>query len=334
MTTKIFINGFGRIGRLVLRALSEYNRTSEFQVMGINHPRGSQSAYYLYKYDSVHGIAHKPVTYGEDWLNVGFGKIPLLSSRDPSVFDLSKVDIVLECTGVYKTRQDMQVFFTVGASKILVSAPFKPADCTVVYGVNHTDITPDKTLVSNASCTTNCLAPVVKVLDRAFGIDRGYMTTIHAYTSDQQVLDGSHKYNRRARAAGLSIVPTSSGAARAIKEVMPHMEGKLDGVAMRVPTPNVSCIDFKVDLQQSVTVDTVNTVMKQSAQGDMKGILGYETDELVSVDFNHNPHSSIFDATQTMVMQGTSLRVVAWYDNEWGFSCRMLDTAKYMHKVS
>ncbi len=327
MTTKIFINGFGRIGRLVLRAMSEYNRHDAFEVIGINHPRGVESAYYLYKYDSVHGIADKAVTYADDWLDVGFGKIPLLSSRDPSVFDLSTVDVLMECTGVYKTRADMQVFLDCGAKKILVSAPFKPADRTVVYGVNQHAIQPADTIISNASCTTNCLAPVVKVLDDAFGIDRGYMTTIHAYTGDQQILDGSHKYNRRARAAGLSIVPTSSGAARAMKEVMPHMDGKLDGVAMRVPTPNVSCVDVKVDVQQPVTVDAVNKAMQQAAQGALSGVLGYETEELVSIDFNHNPHSSIFDATQTMVMHGTSLRVVAWYDNEWGFSCRMLDTA-------
>ncbi len=333
MTVKIFINGFGRIGRLVLRAISEYSRHNEFEVVGINHPRGAESAYYLYKYDSVHGIAHTPVTYTNDGLDVGFGKIPLVCSRDPSVLDLSDVDVVMECTGVYKTRADMQVFLDRGAKKILVSAPFKPADCTVVYGVNQDVITPVHTIVSNASCTTNCLAPVVKVLDDAFGIDRGYMTTIHAYTGDQQILDSSHKYNRRARAAGLSIVPTSSGAARAMQQVMPHMEGKLDGVAMRVPTPNVSCIDLKVDVYQSVTTDQVNTAMQKSANGALSGVLGYETEELVSIDFNHNPHSSIFDATQTMVLQGTSLRVVAWYDNEWGFSCRMLDTAKCMYGV-
>jgi len=331
MTVKVMINGFGRIGRLIMRAVVETGR-QDIEVVAINHPRGVESAYYLYKYDSIHGIATGDVTYGDDWIDVGTGKIKMLADRNPSNFDLSDIDVVMECTGVYKTNDDMKVFLNVGAKKILVSAP-KPGEKTIVYGVNHDTLTSDDVIVSNASCTTNCLAPVVKVLDEKFGIESGFMTTIHAYTGDQNTLDASHKDNRRARAAGLSIIPASTGAARAISLVLPKLEGKLDGVAMRVPTPNVSCIDLKVELKKSTTVAEINLAMENASKGELKGVLGYETEELVSVDFNHNPNSSIFDSTQTMVMNGNSIRICAWYDNEWGFSMRMLDTCITMMTV-
>ena len=332
MTVRVMINGFGRIGRLTLRALVESDRT-DIEVVAINHPRGIESARHLYKYDSVHGIAVKEITTGDDWMDVGRGKIKMLADRNPANFDLSDIDVVMECTGVYKQREQMQMFIDAGAKKVLVSAPFKPADKTIVFGVNHDTLESSDTIVSNASCTTNCLAPVAKVLDESFGIVRGFMTTIHAYTGDQNTLDASHSDPRRARAAALSIVPTSTGAAAAVSLVLPQLAGKMDGVAMRVPTPNVSCVDLKVDLKKATTIAEINSAMHTASKGELKGVLGYETEQLVSVDFNHNPHSSIFDATQTMVMDGTSVRVCTWYDNEWGFSVRMLDTAVAMIKA-
>ena len=332
MTVKVMINGFGRIGRLVLRALVESDR-KDIEVVAINHPRGVDSAKHLYKYDSVHGIATKNITTGNDWMDVGRGKIKMLADRNPENFDLSDIDIVMECTGIYKEREQAELFIRQGAKKVLVSAPFKPADKTIVYGVNDATLEASDTIVSNASCTTNCLAPVAKVLDEVFGIERGFMTTIHAYTGDQNTLDASHKDNRRGRAAALSIVPTSTGAAAAVSLVLPQLKGKMDGVAMRVPTPNVSCVDLKVDLKKATTVEEINNAMKSASEGELKGVLGFETEELVSVDFNHNPNSSIFDATQTMVMDGTSVRICTWYDNEWGFSVRMLDTAIAMRKA-
>lgn len=329
MTINVMINGFGRIGRLTLRALVE-EKKENINIVAINHPRGVESAVYLYKYDSVHGIAHGDVTHGEDWIDVGFGKIKILSDRDPKNLDLNNIDLVMECSGKFKKREDINAFIDAGAKKILVSAPFDEADKTVVFGVNDNVITPDDTIVSNASCTTNCLAPVAYVLEKEFGIENGFMTTIHAYTGDQNILDGSHNDKRRSRAGAVSIVPTKTGAAKAISKVMPQLDGKMDGVAIRVPTPNVSCVDLKVDLKKIVSKDDVNNAMKNASETYLKGILGYETDELVSVDFNHNPNSSIFDATQTMAISDKSIRILSWYDNEWGFSVRMLDTAVKM----
>jgi glyceraldehyde 3-phosphate dehydrogenase len=334
MTVKIAINGFGRIGRLVLRALHESGR-KDIQVVGINDLGSVKANAHLLKYDSVHGALKADVTTGDDWMDLGTGRIKVTAERDPTKLPWAAlgVDIVAECTGIFTARDKAALHLAAGAKRVLVSAPADNADLTVVYGVNHDQLKPEHKVVSNASCTTNCLAPVAFVLHNAFGIERGYMTTIHAYTGDQATVDTLHKDLRRARAAALSMIPTSTGAAKAVGLVLPELKGKLDGTAIRVPTANVSLIDFKFVPKKPATVDAVNAAIKEAAAGKLKGVLATNNEELVSSDFNHNPASSTFDLTQTQVVDGGLVRVLSWYDNEWGFSNRMLDTAAAMGKL-
>jgi len=334
MAVKVAINGFGRIGRLVLRALIESGRT-DLEVVGINDLGPVKSNAHLLKHDSVHGLLSKAVTTGDDWMDVGRGQIKVTAERDPAKLPWKEldVDLVMECTGIFTKREQAAKHIEAGAKKVLVSAPADGVDLTVVYGVNHDKLKPEHTIVSNASCTTNCLAPVAYVLHEAFGIEKGYMTTIHAYTGDQSTVDTLHKDLRRARAAALSMIPTSTGAAKAVGLVLPELKGKLDGTSIRVPTPNVSVIDFKFVSKRNVTVDEVNKAIVAASQGKLKGILETTTEELVSMDFNHNPASSTVDLTQTQVIEGNLVRVMSWYDNEWGFSNRMSDTAAAMAKL-
>lgn len=340
MTVKVAINGFGRIGRLVLRALAESQRT-DIQVVAINDLADGETNAHLFRYDSVHGKFPGTVTVegskmmltNGSWTS---GPIELVSQPKPEALPWGEmqVDIVLECTGRFTKRDEAAVHLQAGAKKVLVSAPADGADLTVVMGVNDSAITSAHTVVSNASCTTNCLAPVAATLHKAFGIVRGYMTTIHSYTGDQRLVDTLHKDLRRARAAAENIIPSTTGAAKAIGLVVPELKGKLDGTAIRVPTANVSLVDFKFDCARTVTVAEINTAMeKAAASPEMKGVLGLTREELVSGDFNHDPHSSTFDLTQTQVIDGTLVRVLAWYDNEWGFSNRMLDTTVALHKA-
>ncbi|HAE49394.1 MAG: type I glyceraldehyde-3-phosphate dehydrogenase [Tistrella sp.] len=334
MTIRVAINGFGRIGRGVLRAIVESGRT-DIQVVGINDLAPAETNAHLFKYDSVHGRFNGEVKVEGDTIDVGTGPIKVTSERDPAKLPWGelKVDVALECTGIFTKRDAAAKHLEAGARKVLVSAPADNADYTVVFGVNEAGLTPEHTVVSNASCTTNCLAPVAKVLNDTIGIEHGYMTTVHAYTGDQPVLDVAHKDLRRARAAAQSIIPTSTGAARAVGLVLPELKGKLDGVAVRVPTPNVSMIDLTVVAKRGTTVDEVNAAMRAAAEGPMKGVLGVVSEPLVSIDFNHDPHSSSFDTTQTAVIDGTLVRVLSWYDNEWGFSNRMADTAVALGKL-
>ncbi len=334
MAVKVAINGFGRIGRLVLRAIVESGR-SDIQVVGINDLGPVKSNAHLLKHDSVHGLLTQAVTTGDDWMDVGRGKIKVTAERDPAKLPWKELgaDLVMECTGIFTKREQAAKHIEAGAKKVLVSAPADGVDMTVVYGVNHDKLKPEHTIVSNASCTTNCLAPVAYVLHGAFGIEKGYMTTIHAYTGDQSTVDTLHKDLRRARAAALSMIPTSTGAAKAVGLVLPELKGKLDGTSIRVPTPNVSVIDFKFVAKRNVTVDEVNKAIVAASQSQLKGILETTTEELVSMDFNHNPASSTVDLTQTQVIEGNLVRVMSWYDNEWGFSNRMSDTAAAMAKL-
>ncbi|MAD40570.1 type I glyceraldehyde-3-phosphate dehydrogenase [Tistrella sp.] len=334
MTIRVAINGFGRIGRGVLRAIVESGRT-DIQVVGINDLAPAETNAHLFKYDSVHGRFNGEVKVEGDTIDVGTGPIKVTSERDPAKLPWGelKVDVALECTGIFTKRDAAAKHLEAGARKVLVSAPADNADYTVVFGVNEAGLTPEHTVVSNASCTTNCLAPVAKVLNDTIGIEHGYMTTVHAYTGDQPVLDVAHKDLRRARAAAQSIIPTSTGAARAVGLVLPELKGKLDGVAVRVPTPNVSMIDLTVVAKRGTTVDEVNAAMRAAAEGPMKGVLGVVSEPLVSIDFNHDPHSSSFDTTQTAVIDGTLVRVLSWYDNEWGFSNRMADMAVALGKL-
>ncbi len=327
MAVRVAINGFGRIGRLTLRALIESGRT-DVEVVGINDLGPVETNAHLLKYDSVHGIFPGDVTVDGDSMNVGRGPIKVTAERDPTKLpwkDLG-VDVVWECTGIFTAKEKAQVHLAAGAKKVLVSAPSSGADATIVYGVNHGTLKASDTVVSNASCTTNCLAPVAYVLNKLVGIEKGYMTTIHAYTGDQPVLDTLHKDLRRARAGALSMIPTSTGAARAVGLVLPELAGKLDGSAIRVPTPNVSVVDLKFIPKKATSKDEINAAIKAAAEGELKGVLAANELPLVSIDFNHNPHSSIFDLTQTQVVDGNLVRVVSWYDNEWGFSNRMSDT--------
>ncbi len=334
MAVKVAINGFGRIGRLVLRALVESGRT-DIQVVGINDLGPVKSNAHLLKHDTVHGTLAQAVTTGDDWMDVGRGKIKVTAERDPAKLPWKElgVDIVMECTGIFTKREQASKHIEAGGKKVLVSAPADGVDLTVVYGVNHDKLKPEHTIVSNASCTTNCLAPVAFVMHEAFGIEKGYMTTIHSYTGDQSTVDTLHKDLRRARAAACNMIPTSTGAAKAVGLVMPELKGKLDGTAIRVPTPNVSMIDFKFIAKRNTTVDEVNKAVLAASQGRLKGILETTAEELVSSDFNHNPASSTFDLTQTQVIEGNLVRVLSWYDNEWGFSNRMSDTAAAMAKL-
>lgn len=329
MTLRIAINGFGRIGRMVMRAFAE-QAPKDMVIVAINDLTPVDMSAHLFEYDSVHGRYKNTVSHGADWIDVGLGKINYLQIPDPTKLpwkDLN-IDIVFECSGRFTDRPDASKHLEAGAKRVLVSAPSTGADITVVYGVNHQKISSEHTVISNASCTTNCLAPVAAVLQETVGILRGYMSTIHAYTGDQKLVDTGHSDMRRARAGALSMIPTSTGAAKAVGLVLPELKGKLDGTAIRVPTPNVSLIDFKFDAAKSTTVEAINAAMKANSEGKLKNVLGYNTLPLVSIDFNHNPASSTFDATQTQVMEGTFVRVLSWYDNEWGFSNRMVDVAR------
>jgi glyceraldehyde 3-phosphate dehydrogenase len=327
------ISGFGRIGRMTLRALQEMNR-DDMEVVLINSPGPVETSAHLYEFDSVHGRATGPISIGDDWMDIGRGKIHMSRERDPAQIPHAahNIDIVLECSGKFNSREQSAAHLAAGAKKVLVSAPCKNADLTVVYGVNHDSLSAAVDIVSNASCTTNCLAPVAKVLADTVGIEAGYMTTIHAYTGDQPTLDSSHKDLRRARSAALSMIPTSTGATSAVGQVLPQLQGKMNGSAIRVPTANVSVVDLVVTTSRDTSHDEINQAFRDAANGPMKGVLGINERPLVSVDFNHNPHSSIADLTQTNVANSRFVRVLAWYDNEWGFSCRMLDTASAMAK--
>jgi len=339
MAVRVALNGFGRIGRMVFRSMIEAKR-SDVEFVAINDLGPAESNAHLLRYDSVHGPLNADIAVSGDEMIVDGKKIKVCSERDPGKLpwkDLG-VDIVAECTGIFTDKEKAQLHLSAGAKKVLVSAPSAGADLTVVYGVNHDKLKKEHTVVSNASCTTNCLAPVAFVLHQLYGIQQGFMTTIHAYTGDQATVDTLHKDLRRARAAALSMIPTSTGAAKAVGEVLPELKGKLDGTSIRVPTPNVSVVDLKCVLGKTVTEAEINQAMTDAAagktfNGSLKGVLGVNTLPLVSIDFNHNPMSSTFDATQTKVMPGNFVRVLSWYDNEWGFSNRMLDTLVAMGKL-
>ena len=334
MAVRVAINGFGRIGRLVFRALVESDR-KDIEIVAINDLGSPEANAHLLKYDSVHGTLPKEVAVEGEYLVVGKHKAKVLAEKDPKNLpwkDLN-IDICMECTGIFADKEKAVVHLDAGAKRVLVSAPSKGADLTVVYGVNHDKLSAEHKVVSNASCTTNCLAPVAAVLHEKFGIECGYMTTIHSYTGDQNTVDTLHKKDYyRARAAALSMIPTTTGAAQAVGLVLPELSGKLKGSAIRVPTPNVSLVDLCCTLSKEASDDAVNAALKEAANGKLKGILAYNEKPLVSADFNHDAHSSTFDSSQTKVIEGKFLRVVSWYDNEWGFSCRMLDTAVAMAK--
>ncbi len=334
MTIRVAINGFGRIGRNVLRAIVESGR-KDIEVVAANDLGPVETNAHLLRFDSVHGRFPHEVSVNGNVISVGNGAIKITAERDPSKLPWKEmgIDIALECTGIFTSKEKAAAHLTAGAKRVLVSAPSDGADATIVYGVNHETLTKDHKVVSNGSCTTNCLAPVAKVLNDAVGIETGFMTTIHAYTGDQPTLDTMHKDLYRARAAALSMIPTSTGAAKAIGLVLPELKGKLDGVAIRVPTPNVSVIDLKIVAKKATTKEEINGAIKRAAEQQLKGILGYTEHPNVSIDFNHDPHSATFHMDQTKVMNGTLLRVMAWYDNEWGFSNRMADTAVAMGKL-
>lgn len=332
MSTKVAINGFGRIGRNILRAIIESGRT-DIEVIAINDLGPVETNAHLLQYDSVHGRFPVEVKTSDDTIDVGRGPIKVTAIRNPADLPWSDVDVVLECTGIFTSKEACQAHLENGASRVLISAPGKDADKTIVYGVNHDSLTADDLIVSNASCTTNCLSPVAYVLNNAIGIERGFMTTIHSYTGDQPTLDTMHKDLYRARAAALSMIPTSTGAAKAVGLVLPELNGKLDGVAIRVPTPNVSVVDLTFTASRNTTVEEINDAIRAAADGPLKSILGYTDKPLVSSDFNHDPHSSIFHMDQTKVMDGHMVRILSWYDNEWGFSNRMADTAVAMGKL-
>jgi glyceraldehyde 3-phosphate dehydrogenase len=332
MTVKVAINGFGRIGRNVLRAIIESGRT-DIEVVAINDLGPVETNAHLMRFDSVHGRFPGTVTTGPDWIDVGRGHMQVTAIKNPADLPWGHVDIVLECTGIFTDKDKAKVHLENGASRVLVSAPSVGADKTIVFGVNDHTLTKDDLIVSNASCTTNCLSPVAHVLHGAVGITKGFMTTIHSYTGDQPTLDTMHKDLYRACAAALSMIPTSTGAAKAVGLVLPELAGKLDGVAIRVPTPNVSVVDLVFEASRKTSVAEINDAIRAAAHGKLKGILGYTDQPNVSSDFNHDPHSSIFHMDQTKVMDGTMVRILTWYDNEWGFSNRMSDTAVAMGKL-
>ena len=332
MTVKVAINGFGRIGRNILRSIIESDRT-DIEVIAINDLGPVETNAHLLQYDSVHGRFPVKVSHTDDSIDVGRGPIRVTAIRNPADLPWSDVDVVLECTGIFTSKDACQAHLDNGASRVLISAPGKDADKTIVYGVNHDSLTAEDIVVSNASCTTNCLSPVAKVLNDTIGITRGFMTTIHSYTGDQPTLDTMHKDLYRARAAAMSMIPTSTGAAKAVGLVLPELDGKLDGVAIRVPTPNVSVVDLTFEAARNTTAEEINTAIRAAADGPLQGVLGYTDAKLVSMDFNHDPLSSIFHTDQTRVMEGTMCRILTWYDNEWGFSNRMADTAVAMGKL-
>jgi glyceraldehyde 3-phosphate dehydrogenase len=332
MAVKVAINGFGRIGRNVLRAIVESDR-SDIEVVALNDLGPVETNAHLMRYDSVHGRFPGTVTVQGDVMDVGRGPIKVTAERDPKALPWKDVDIALECTGIFTDRAKAAAHLENGSKRVIVSAPSSGADKTVVFGVNDKSLTKDDLVISNASCTTNCLAPVVYALHKAIGIEKGFMTTIHSYTGDQPTLDTLHKDLYRGRAAALSMIPTTTGAAKAVGLVLPELNGKLDGVSIRVPTPNVSVVDFKFIAARDTSVDEINGAIRAAAEGELKGILGFTDEKLVSSDFNHDPRSSVFHMDQTKVMDGTFVRVMSWYDNEWGFSNRMADTAVAFGKL-
>ncbi|MEW6575648.1 type I glyceraldehyde-3-phosphate dehydrogenase [Sphingorhabdus buctiana] len=331
MATKVAINGFGRIGRLVARAILERN-DHDLELVAINDLADAKSNALLFKRDSVHGAFPGTVEADGNDIIVNGKRIHVTAERDPANLPhgANGVDIALECTGFFTDRDSAGKHLTAGAKRVLISAPAKNVDKTIVYGVNHGVLTSDDKIVSNASCTTNCLAPLAKVVHETVGIERGLMTTVHAYTNDQKILDQIHGDMRRARAAGMSMIPTTTGAARAVAEVLPELKGKLDGSAIRVPTPNVSLVDLTFTPSRDTTVEEINAALKAASEGALKGVLGYSDEPLVSIDYNHCPNSSTIDSLETAVIEGKLVRVVSWYDNEWGFSNRMVDTAGVM----
>lgn len=332
MTTKIAINGFGRIGRNILRAFSE-NPRNDLEVIAINDLGPVQTNAHLLKYDSVHGRFGTEIEITDNSIDIGHGPIAVTAIRNPAELPWQDVDIVLECTGFFTERATAAQHLENGAARVIVSAPCKDADKTIVYGVNHGALSDQDIVISNASCTTNCLAPVAQVLNDSIGLKRGFMTTIHSYTGDQPTLDTMHKDLYRARSAALNMIPTTTGAARAVGLVMPDLLGKLDGVSIRVPTPNVSCVDLTFEASRDTTINEINAAFEAAAaEGTLKGVLGTTNEPLVSMDFNHDSRSSIVALDQTKVMEGTMCRILSWYDNEWGFSNRMLDTATQMAK--
>lgn len=332
MTTTVAINGFGRIGRCTLAHIAQSSR-NDVQVVSINATGPIETNAHLLKYDSVHGRFPGDIRVEGDTMDLGRGPMKVFSTYNPEELDWSGVDVVMECTGKFNSKEQASVHLKQGAKRVLISAPGKNVDKTIVYGVNHRELLPEHGVVSNGSCTTNCLAPLAKVLNEAIGIERGIMTTIHSYTGDQPTLDRRHSDLYRARAAAMAMIPTSTGAAKAISEVLPELGGKLDGTAMRVPTPNVSCVDLTFEASKDVTVNDVNEVVKEAAAGHMGAVLSYDPEPKVSIDFNHTKYSSIFAPDQTKVVGGRTVRVLAWYDNEWGFSCRMADVAAAMGRL-
>ena len=334
MTVKVAINGFGRIGRLVLRSMIEHNR-SDIEVVAINDLGPAATNAHLLKYDSVHGRFNADISVEGDCIVINGKKIKVIAERDPNNLPWKElgIDIAMECTGLFTAKTKAVAHLNAGAKKVLVSAPSDGADKTIVFGVNHNTLTKDDLVVSNASCTTNCLSPVAKVLNDTVGIVKGFMTTIHSYTGDQPTLDTMHKDLYRARAAAMSMIPTSTGAAKAVGLVLPELKGKLDGVSIRVPTPNVSAVDLVFEAARPTTIEEVNNAIIAAADGDLKGILGYTKESNVSIDFNHDDHSSTFHLDQTKVMEGNLVRILSWYDNEWGFSTRMSDTALALAKL-
>ncbi len=337
MTIKVAINGYGRIGRCTLRALYELGLRDQFEIVAINASGDLATNAHLTRYDTTHGRFATPVaTEGDHLMIVGDDRIPFFSTKDPLAVNWGDlgVDVLLECTGAYTSKAKAEVLLKQGAKKVLISAPGgDDVDATIVYGVNHDVLTRDMTVVSNASCTTNCLAPVAKVLQDSIGIEQGLMTTVHAYTNDQVLVDVRHKDLRRARAAAQNIIPTKTGAAKAVGLVLPALKGKFDGFALRVPVMNVSLVDLTFTASRATSKEEITAMMKEAANGPMKGVLAVNEEPLVSMDFNHDAHSSVFDATQTRVMDGTLVKVLAWYDNEWGYSCRMLDAARVFHQA-
>ena len=334
MSVRVSINGFGRIGRNILRAIIESGR-DDIKVVGINDLGPVETNAHLLRYDTVHGRFPADVKVSDDNIDVGNGSIKVTSIRNPKDLPWKQldVDIAMECTGIFASREKASMHLVAGAKRVLVSAPATGADLTVVYGVNHNKLTKDHLVVSNASCTTNCLAPVAMVINQGVGISQGFMTTIHSYTGDQPTLDTMHSDMYRARAAAGNMIPTSTGAAKAVGLVLPELNGKLDGVSMRVPTQNVSVVDFKFNAVKSTSVDEINNLIKKATNSELKNILGYTDEPLVSSDFNHDSRSSVFHMDQTKVMDGSFVRVLSWYDNEWGFSNRMSDTAVAMSKT-
>ncbi len=332
MTLKVAINGFGRIGRNVLRAIIESGRT-DIEVIAINDLGSVKNNAHLLKYDSVHGRFPAVVTVGEDFIDVSKGPIRVTAMRNPADLPWADVDVVMECTGIFTSKAACQAYLDNGSSRVLISAPGKDADKTIVYGVNHDTLTTNDLIVSNASCTTNCLAPIAKVLHENIGIKRGLMTTIHSYTGDQPTLDRTHSDLYRGRAAALSMIPTTTGAAKAVGLVLPELNGKLDGVEMRVPTPNVSAVELTFEAGRHTDIAEITAMMRRAVECPLKGVLDVIDEPLVSSDFNHDPHSSVFHADQTLIMGGDMVRVLSWYDNEWAFSNRMADTAVAIGKL-